>query len=251
MEKIRLEISAVSHIGNVRDCNEDMILIDKQFVRDTSMNAEASLNGSDRYIVAIADGMGGYNGGDVASEDVLKNLCVFYHDIPAGLHAGDFYEAIVSWLESVHHYIESKGRAYEKFRGMGTTLVALAYYENNFYTLNCGDSRLYRLHEGNLVQLTTDHSLSNMLGSGKHTSVITNCIGGGCHTSYIDIVQITSDVRPGDTFLLCSDGLTDMLPDSRINRMLVEEKADADKLCKAAIAEGGLDNISCCVITIK
>ena len=133
---------------------------------------------------------------------------------------------------------------------MGTTLVGIVYYYGDFYSLNCGDSRLYRWREGELKQLTTDHSLNNMLGSEKHTSIITNCIGGGCSTSYIDLVKITDDVQLGDRYMLCSDGLTDMISDRHLARLLADD-ADANTLCNAAIAEGGFDNVSCCLILIK
>ena len=132
---------------------------------------------------------------------------------------------------------------------MGTTLVALAFYEGEFYSLNCGDSRLYRFRDGQLEQLTTDHSLSNLLGSEKHSSVITNCIGGGCNSSYIDIVKMTNEIKPRDCYMLCSDGLSDMLKDEKISALLNEGNGATD-LCEAAIAHGGLDNVSCCVIKI-
>jgi len=153
----------------------------------------------------------------------------------------------VGWLESINNYVASKGRADEQFKGMGTTLVALAYYEGNIYSMNCGDSRLYRFRHGELTQLTTDHSLSNMLGSERRTSVITNCIGGGCTSSYIDIVMMTDDVLRGDVYMLCSDGLTDMLTDKSISDLLADG-AEANDLCQAAITAGGLDNVSCCLI---
>ena len=126
----------------------------------------------------------------------------------------------------------------------------LAYYFGDFYSLNCGDSRLYRWREGELKQLTTDHSLNNMLGTEKHTSIITNCIGGGCTTSYIDLVKMTDDIMIGDRYLLCSDGLTDMISDKHLANLIAEE-ADANTLCNVAIAEGGLDNVSCCLMQIK
>lgn len=245
-----MEISAASYGGYVRQINEDMILVGAQFVRDSCLNVQVSLGKDDRYMMAIADGMGGCRSGDVASEEALRSLHLFYHGIPEGLGAGDFNEAIVSWLDSVNLLFAEKGRSDQRLMGMGTTLVGLAYYEDRFYSLNCGDSRLYKLHEGRLIQLTADHSLSNMLGLDRHTSIVTNCIGAGCSTSYIDVVQINSDVSVGDTYLLCSDGLTDMLPDGRIGSLL-EAEGGAEELCEAAIAEGGLDNISCCVINIK
>ena len=247
---IVLEISSASRVGCVREQNEDMILVDNHFVRDDDYKTLVTLNHDDRYIIAIADGMGGHNRGDVASSDALHNLQYYYHDIPLGLTASDFNEAIVGWLESINNFVASKGRADEQFKGMGTTLVGVAYYAGDFYSLNCGDSRLYRFREGELTQMTTDHSLNTMLGTTKHSSVITNCIGGGCGNSYIDIVRLTDDIRSGDIYMLCSDGLTDMVHDSLISRMLAVG-ANADQLCEAAIEKGGLDNVSACVITIK
>ena len=101
-----------------------------------------------------------------------------------------------------------------------------------------------------MTQLTTDHSLNEMLGEEKHTNIITNCIGGGAKSSFMDMVKITNDVTDGDQYLLCTDGLSDMVPDKMIQELLTNG-ADANALCEAAIARGGLDNVSCCVITIK
>lgn len=246
---IRLEITSTSQIGRVRSQNEDMVLVDTHFIRNSEFSTQASLNHNDRYLVAVADGMGGHNRGDVASNDVLRNLQYYFSDIPEKLNAGDFNEVMVEWLDSINNFVASKGRADEQFKGMGTTLVGLAYYYGDFYSMNCGDSRLYRFRQGELTQLTTDHSLNNMLGSEKHTNIITNCIGGGCNSSYMDLVRI-SDIWPDDVFLLCSDGLTDMLPDQEIARLL-NDGADAMALGDAAVEAGGLDNVSCCVITIK
>lgn len=246
---IRLEITSTSQVGCVRSQNEDMVLVDTHFIRNSEFSTQASLNHNDRYLVAVADGMGGHNRGDVASNDVLRNLQFYFSDIPEKLNAGDFNEVMVEWLDSINNFVASKGRADEQFKGMGTTLVGLAYYYGDFYSMNCGDSRLYRFRQGELTQLTTDHSLNNMLGSEKHTNIITNCIGGGCNSSYMDLVQI-SDIWPDDVFLLCSDGLTDMLPDQEIARLLNDD-ADAMALGDAAVEAGGLDNVSCCVITIK
>jgi protein phosphatase len=247
---IEMDISAASRIGCVRSQNEDMILVDNQFIREDSYETRVYLGREDRFLMAVADGMGGHNRGDVASSDTLKNLSYYFHDIPTNLSAGDFNEAIVGWLDSINNYIDSKGRADKQYKGMGTTLVALTYYNGEIYSMNCGDSRLYRQRDGQLLQLTTDQTLSNMLGSEKRSNIITNCIGGGCNSSYIDMVQLTNDVKQGDIYLLCSDGLTDMVPDCRICELL-GSGADADDLCEAAIKAGGIDNVSCCVITIK
>lgn len=248
-DKIEIEISAACRIGCVRHDNEDMILVGYQFIRNDEYRTQLELGEDDRFMMAVADGMGGHLSGEVASSDVLHNLQFFFSDLPVGLDAGSFNEAIVEWLDSINMILDSKGKADEQYKGMGTTLVALAYYNGMFYSMNCGDSRLYRIRDEELVQLTTDHSLSSLMGDEKHSSVITNCIGGGCKSSYMDLVQI-EDIRDGDAFLLCSDGLTDMMSDHRLN-ILLSGGADANDLCNAAIARGGFDNVSACLIKVK
>ena len=247
---MKLVITAASNVGCVRRQNEDMVLVGSHIMRDDEYSTQVNLEEVDRYLIAVADGMGGHNRGDIASSDVLHNLQFFYHDMPVGLSAGDFNETMVGWLDFINNYVASKGRADEQYKGMGTTLVGLAYYGSDFFTMNCGDSRLYHFRDGVLTQLTTDHSLSNMMGTEKHSSIITNCIGGGCNSSYIDIMRITDDLKAQDIYLICSDGLSDMLSDQAI-QTLVANGANAISLCDAAIAAGGLDNVSCCVITVK
>lgn len=245
-----LYVTASSWRGCVRSNNEDMILVGSSFIRNDDYKTRIELSDTKRTILAVADGMGGHNSGEVASSDTLHNLQFFFNDIPSGLDETGFREMIDEWLESINNIIDSKGRVDEQYRGMGTTLVGMGYYEGNFFTMNCGDSRLYRMRHGTLSQLTTDHSLNNLLGSEKHSSVITNCIGGGTKKSFIDLVQITDNVHSGDIYLLCSDGLTDMLQDHKIE-LLLREGADAGGLCEAAIEAGGLDNVSACVIDVE
>lgn len=243
---IDIEIAAASRCGCVRYQNEDMILVGAQFIRDDDFTGHVSVEDDGRYLLAIADGMGGHSSGDVASSDTLHNLQFFFHDIPAGLDAGDFNEKLVDWHESINTFLMSKGRSEEQYQDMGTTLIGLAYYGGNFYSMQCGDSRLYRFRNGELTQLTIDHSLNNLLGVEKHSCILTNCIGGGCTTSYIDIVQLSADVQDQDVYMMCSDGLTDMIDNERIASILAEG-GDADALCNAAIEAGGLDNVSVCI----
>ena len=89
-----------------------------------------------------------------------------------------------------------------------------------------------------------------MTGQKKHSNVITNCIGAGCKNSYFDFDDITDDFLPGDTYLLCSDGLNDMISDAVIER-LMNEGCTANGLCEAAIAAGGFDNVSVCIFHIE
>lgn len=246
---MKLSIQAVSNVGCYRENNEDMILVGHEFVRDGSYKEEADLTTVNRYLTALADGMGGHSSGEVASSDVLHNLDFFFGDIPAGLDVTDFNEAIYEWLNSINSIIDSKSHSDQRYHTMGTTLVAFAYYGSEFYWMNCGDSRVYWMHENQLKQLSTDHSLNTLMGSTEHTNLITNCIGGGCKTSYIDIATCTSLVHAGDTFMLCSDGLTDMLDDEEIENLLRRDASAAD-LCQAAIDAGGYDNVSICIIKI-
>ena len=247
---MNLFVTAASRVGCVRSNNEDMVLVGSSFIRNDALRKTIELTPEKRTLLAVADGMGGHQSGEVASSDALHNLHFFFNDLPAGLTAGEFNEMMVVWLESINNIIDSKGSVDERFKGMGTTLVGIAYYNGSFFSMNCGDSRLYRLRNGALQQLTTDHSLNTMLGSSKHSSIITNCIGGGCKNSYMDIVRMTDDIQPSDIYLLCSDGLSDMLNDPQIE-VLLKSGADADALCLAAIEAGGFDNVSACVIEIK
>lgn len=246
---LRLSITASSRIGLVRTNNEDMLLVDDKLLRNGKMSKLFSTDDADRYLMALADGMGGHNGGEVASSDTLSSLKFFFHDLPKGLAPDKFNEAMNGWLRSISHTLESKGMADYSLKGMGTTLVALAYYERRFFWMNCGDSRIYRLHEGRLTQLSVDHSYSTLMGSKRKTSpLITNCIGAGC-SSYLDLVECTAQVEPGDTLMLCSDGLSDLVADEEIERLLAGG-FDANALCQAAEDEGGRDNVSVIVASV-
>lgn len=247
---MKLRIHAASYVGCVREKNEDMVLVSHSYIREDCFSDVVDLSGRDRYLTALADGMGGHLGGEIASSDVLHNLDYFFGDMPKGLTVADYNEAIFEWMNSINHQIDAKGHSDPNYHNMGTTLVALAYYNDEFFWMNCGDSRIYRLHQGRLCQLSTDHSLANLVGAtNEHTNYITNCIGGGCKTSYIDVVDCTALVLSGDVFLLCSDGLSSMVDDAEIEK-LISDGADASVLCQKAIEAGGFDNVSVCLIKI-
>lgn len=246
----RIVLTAASRVGCVRSNNEDMILAYDHLVRSDIYRTEFMTENLDRFVIALADGMGGHNAGEVASSDVLSNLQFFINDLPRGLASGEFNEMMTEWLYSVNQIIDSKGRVNVEMVDMGTTLVGVVFYNNKYYWINCGDSRLYRFRNGQLVQLTTDHSLNNIRGEKKHSNIITNCIGGGCKNSYLDMFDFTADVKSGDTYLLCSDGLNDMVSDDIIGSLLAEG-GNANRLCEAAIAAGGYDNVSVCIFNVE
>ena len=243
-------LTAASRVGNVRSNNEDMILAYDRFIRSDIYQTILAPENLDRFIVAVADGMGGHNAGEVASELVLQNLKFYFNDLPKGLTSGELEEVMNEWLQSIHQTVNARGRANKSMSEMGTTLVGLIYYGKRFFWLNCGDSRLYRLRDGQLEQLTTDHSLINANGEKKHSNVITNCIGAGCDDTFIDMIEFTNNFLPGDTYVLCTDGLNDMVPDEVIREMLVNG-ATANALCEEAINAGGFDNVSVCVLRVE
>ena len=227
-----------------------MILAYDTFVRSDIYQTELAPENLDRFIIAVADGMGGHNAGEVASELVMQNLKFYFNDLPKGMTSGELEEAMNDWLQSIHQTVNARGRINKSQVDMGTTLVALLYYGNRYFWLNCGDSRLYRLRDANLEQLTTDHSLINENGEKKHSNIITNCIGAGCEDTFIDMIEFTDEFQVGDTYVLCSDGLNDMVPDEIIREMLLNG-ATANTLCEEAISAGGFDNVSVCVLRVE
>ena len=246
----KIVLTAASRVGCVRSNNEDMVLAHDKLLRSDVYATEFMTENSDRFVIALADGMGGHNAGEVASSDTLTNLQFFVNDLPSGLAIGEFDEMLMMWLQSINQIITSKGHVNPAMAEMGTTLVGVVYYNKKYFWMNCGDSRLYRLRGGRLSQLSTDHSLNNVHGEKKHSNIITNCIGAGCKNSYMDLFEFTADVKSGDSYLLCSDGLNDMVKDEVIEK-LMNEGASANRLCEAAIEAGGYDNVSACVFTIE
>ena len=245
----KITLTAASRIGCVRSNNEDMILAYDKLVRSDVYNTEFNTETIDRFVIAVADGMGGHNAGEVASSDVLDNLKFYMGDLPRGLASGEFMDTMHDWLQSVNQMIASKGHTDPSLLEMGTTLVGIVYYNKKYYWLNCGDSRLYRLRNGELVQLSNDHSLNNARGEKKHSNVITNCIGAGIRIPYLDMFEFTDEFLTGDTYMLCTDGLNDMLSDERIKQLMCDH-ANANMLCEAAIEAGGYDNVSVCMFTV-
>lgn len=245
----RIVLTAASRVGCVRSNNEDMVLAYDKFVRSEAYHTELMTENVDRFVIALADGMGGHRAGEVASADTLANLHFFINDLPKGLSVSEFNEMMVVWLESVNQMIASKGHVDSSMAEMGTTLVGVAFFNKKYYWMNCGDSRLYRLRQGKMTQISTDHSLNTIQGEKRHSNVITNCIGAGCKNSYLDLYEFTDDFLSGDVYLLCSDGLSDMISDAEIESLLIEG-ASANRLCEAAIEAGGYDNVSACVFSV-
>lgn len=247
---MKFQVSAASNIGCVRKNNEDMVLVNDTYVRDSEYQVTIDTTQHDRLMFALADGMGGHNAGEVASSDALHNLQFFFSDLPTSLQPEQLMDEMRRWLNSISLTIDSKSKSSPQFNGMGTTLVSLFSYNNHYYWMNCGDSRFLRLHNGKLQQISKDHSLNAITGRVEHSYILTNCIGGGCQDSYLDIQPCTAMMLPGDTLLLCSDGLYDMVTDLTVAKHL-QRGDNANDLCRLACESGGSDNVSCCVIHIE
>jgi protein phosphatase len=246
----RIELTAASRLGNVRKNNEDMVLAYDRLIRSNAYQTEFMTENTESFVVAVADGMGGHRAGEVASELAMDNLKFFVGDLPRGMMPDEVKQKMSEWLQSAHLMVNSRGLANPSLREMGTTLVGLLYYAGHYFWMNCGDSRLYRLRDRHLTQITKDHSLNALTGETKHSNVITNCIGAGAKTAFLDIEEMTDDFCEGDVYLLCSDGLNDMVNDHDIEQLLCEG-ASASTLCAAAVDAGGYDNVSALVLNVK
>lgn len=248
-----LEIASRSDPGRIRSRNEDSIYV----------NAALGMT-------ILADGMGGYNAGEVASgmatnligaslENALIGKPPRSSDTAGTLHTRSILEAAIS---NANSSIYEQSLKESQYSGMGTTLVVVLFYDNCLTVAHVGDSRLYRLRDRELKVVTRDHSLlQEQIDSGmispedarysQNRNLVTRALGVD---SVVDPEIRDYDTLPGDIYLLCSDGLNDMLEDVEIAASLNAaagnlEKA-ADDLIRLANDNGGRDNVSVILVRI-
>lgn len=227
-------------------------------------NEDAFLELPERGIFAVADGVGGHAGGEVASAAALASLRAYSELLDEsgfGLTGADdaAFEVARERLAIAIHIAdrEVRRRAVADLERMGTTIVCLAIGGDRALTAHVGDSRAYRLRERDIVTLTRDHSLWNEMraaglaglsdrNSFRLRNVITQALGHGTDAKP-DIG--TETVLPGDRFLLCSDGLSDVLDDLTIGWLLTSQRNVARQLVDAAYEAGSTDNITALVVT--
>jgi serine/threonine protein phosphatase PrpC len=209
-------------------------------------------------LYAVADGMGGHEGGEVASKLVIDSIL---HFIERADEVADHVGAALELSGAVRWASDRVStQAVGDLEEMGTTLAALWIRDRRAIIAHVGDSRVYRLRDGHLQQLTRDHSMINDLeaqGSvtlaellrDRISHVITRCISHGCNAEP-DVQAV--DLEPGDTFLVCSDGLSDVLSHGELELVLRDHTAAEahDALVDRAYARGGMDNITAVVVTI-
>ena len=244
---MKLYIDALSDVGSFRSSNEDMILVGDKIFRDDFYQVDVDLNKP--CLIAVADGMGGHNAGEVASEIVLTRLRETVESLDSNLNDNELKQIFEKKVKEIHNFLLEEGLKDNSKFGMGSTLVALLFYEGKIYNILAGDSRFYRYRDGFLKQMTRDHSLSELTGEDRgNTHLILNSVGGG-ETVFIDFKNVTKNVLEDDLLMLCSDGLTDMLPDEVIEYTLSEEDS-IHKLAAKANQAGGKDNISIVLIDV-
>ena len=236
-----IRIDAQSDTGCVREHNEDMILVHNEQIRDTHYETQTETDAATPLIYAVADGMGGHNGGEFASELTAQHLEDAVHELQPGLSGGELQVFFNQWVQQVHQLVIQKGIDIPEFYNMGTTLAGILVYNNRYYWMNIGDSRIYRFRNGLLTQVSTDHSMCHLYDSNVSSNIICNSIGAGQEV-FIDFDEIPI-ILDGDIFLLCSDGLTDMVPPGQVESLL-SANYNSTQLVEAAKQAGGKDNVS-------
>jgi len=220
-------------------------------------NEDAFLSLPDEPLFVVADGMGGHAAGDVAANlavSVIEQAFKTGKFEGAGQHGWPRRgEELVAAIEMANKQVLEVARTADKYHGMGTTVVAVRFARNKqrAYIAHVGDSRCYRVRDGDIVQLTEDHSLGNLMGvKGKAGRHLARAVGVRDEVA----VDLTIDrPRPGDFYLVCSDGLNKMMPDGDIAAWFTGTEGSMEDRAKALIQEsnrrGGRDNIT--VIAIR
>lgn len=247
---MRLEFCTLTDVGRQRANNEDAVLLDTK-----------------RAIVVLADGMGGYNAGEVAStmavESVLHALGHWLDQAQQKATVRDVRRAMEICVDNANRAIFEAANTDAAYAGMGTTLVMAVRWGDVLLTGHVGDSRAYRWRAGTLTQLTRDHSLlQEQIDMGLITpeeavvssnrNLVTRALGVE-DTVLLDVQEL--DLAVGDVYLLCSDGLNDMLDDADIASVLVNEGLGLDACARRMIRWandcGGRDNITVALIRVE
>jgi protein phosphatase len=245
-----LEVASLTDIGRLRLNNEDSCLYwepdsDEEFARKGRL-------------AVIADGMGGYEGGQEASRLAVETVRFVYdRDF-----SGDPQNALVSGLRTAHDTIQHFAVQHPQFTGMGTTCTALSIVERQLCFAHIGDSRLYLLRAGAISRLTRDHSyVGRLVESGIVRSedaeshpqrhILTAALGSG-HEVIPNTPERPVQLEEGDVLVLCTDGLWSVVGEAELVRIaLAEPPAEAClKLVNAALERGGPDNVTVIILRV-
>jgi protein phosphatase len=243
-----MRIAAMTHSGHVRTNNEDCIGI-TDWIRTAPMMSPIVIECyvDEARLCVIADGLGGHVGGEVASVLTVRELST-----AASGFTGP--ESVMTVLQGVNKRLYDVMEASPQSTGMGATVVGLAVVGSNVCIFNVGDCRAYVSVGGYLRLLSTDDSVGGAMAdssdrTGLHTHGILQSIGGLKSFRPVDPHLVNRVAEPGERYLLCSDGLTDMLDLNAIEACLTADpKLSVDRLVQAALEAGGLDNISVIIV---
>ncbi len=241
-ECLHIEFGVLSDQGRVRTSNEDYFVANP-----------------DSGIFLVADGMGGHAAGEIASRMTGEKV----EEILSGSMPEIGMEGRLQFTVSeANTAVHEAQKAEAEYRGMGSTLTLLTFLDGNYYIAQVGDSRAYLLRNSTLLQLTQDHSLvwplyrsgvitKDDISRNPRKNLITRSIGT---QPQVEADIHTGPALEGDLFLLCSDGLTDVLLDSDISRILLGGNTNAqgycDLLVSAANSGGGPDNITVVIVRL-
>lgn len=237
---MRITIDALCHKGLVRENNEDALSIGGYVLRDDTalLTADTPENGS--FYLLVSDGMGGHEDGEVASMftfDVIKEK--FSQHL---ITENNFEEDMLVLIRDISARLNRMAAEKGQLRPMGCTLTGVVWHYGHAWLINAGDSRTYRFRGGILGQLTTDETERGITGNPNASKLLLNCIGGGCE-GYLTVTSLDGRLFENDVLLICSDGLTDMVPEEQIETAIGAGATAAD-LYRMACEGGGVDNVS-------
>lgn len=238
---MKLDIDAFCDKGLVRDTNEDMVSVGGILKRDDSLHLPVTLNSDGMFYLFVADGMGGHENGEYASQYLQEHLrdCFTMGDIAEDSFEDDIRNRVKYVSEDLNDIARHQGQT----RPMGCTLTGVVWTSDKTFLVNAGDSRTYRFRDGMLRQLTKDETQRGLTGDPNASKGLLNCVGGGSF-GRLTVEDITGRLAPGDVLLICSDGLTDLCQDEEIEEILSSTDRVAKNLVAKANENGGNDNIS-------
>lgn len=269
MEQPRITITAATHVGRVRKNNEDNFVVCPDLCNNqwlTPQNTTPIPLGNYGCMLVVADGMGGANAGEVASDIVVQTIMQgCNHDALAQLFPNDqqnnteaIRDFLCQLLHTAHHNILQHTKQYLDTEGMGTTAVLCWIIQDNAHIAWCGDSRCYIFNQNTgLSRLSKDHSLvQDLIDQGKldeeaafdhpYSNIITRCLGDTNQKLKPD--SRTYPLHHNDILLLCTDGLCGLLRDEEIIQILNSQQDNIiqlrNNLITAALDAGGYDNVT-------
>lgn len=244
------------HTGRVRRANEDSCLAGVAFSHASNDEAKSISIPTGPWIVAVSDGIGGHLGGAEASREVVHGLASCPRVTP---------ESVGDILQNLNRHLCERGRRETQFTAMGATVAGIGCGPRGVFAFNVGDSRVYRLQGDRLVQLTRDDSeAEDLIDQGLlernegarpgFLHALTQAIGGRDEVIDVEVHVHPLHVYHRTRYLICTDGLTDMVHTSVIRKIMSAEtspEATARALFDVAMEAGGMDNITVAVIDIE